>query len=112
MNLKERLPHISHEMYSQALAGAFRQKWQECKPVERMLRVKELEQIPKLMELYQGYTRWEWRFGETPTFTNGIEHKFDWALVDLELNVEKGRITNGRAWSDCLVPTFIDELNE
>lgn len=24
MNLKERLPHISHEMYSQALAGAFR----------------------------------------------------------------------------------------
>ena len=24
MNLRERLPHISHEMYSQSLAGAFR----------------------------------------------------------------------------------------
>jgi len=33
-------------------------------------------------------------------------------LVDLELNVEKGVITRGRAWSDCLVPTFIDSLNE
>ena len=33
-------------------------------------------------------------------------------MVDLELNVEKGVITRGRAWSDCLVPTFIDSLNE
>lgn len=64
------------------------------------------------MEIYEGYKRWDWRFGETPTFTNSFERKFDWALVDLELNVEKGRITRGRACSDCLVPTFIDELNE
>ena len=64
------------------------------------------------MEIYEGYKKWEWRFGETPEFKNGIEKKFDWALVDLEFNVEKGVITKGKVYSDCLIPVFIDELNE
>ncbi len=76
-----------------------------------MLRVSDLEKIDKLMEIYEGYKKWEWRFGETPQFTNSIEKKFDWALIDLEFNVEKGRITKGKVYSDCLVPNFIDEIN-
>ena len=32
--------------------------------------------------------------------------------MDLEFNVEKGVITKGKVYSDCLVPSFIDELNE
>lgn len=63
------------------------------------------------MELYEGYKRWEWRFGETPTFTNSIEKKFDWAMMDVEFSVERGVIKKGVCYSDCLLPTFIDELN-
>ena len=111
MNIKERIPHVNHELYSQALAGAFRQKWTGRKSNEKMLRVSDLEKIDKLMEIYEGYKKWEWRFGETPQFTNSIEKKFDWALIDLEFNVEKGRITKGKVYSDCLVPNFIDEIN-
>jgi lipoate-protein ligase A len=111
MNIKERIPHVNHEFYSQALAGAFRQKWTGRKSNEKMLRVSDLEKIDKLMEIYEGYKKWEWRFGETPQFTNSIEKKFDWALIDLEFNVEKGRITKGKVYSDCLVPNFIDEIN-
>ena len=37
--------------------------------------------------------------------------KFDWALLDFMFNVEKGKITGGRVFSDCLTPNFIDELN-
>lgn len=77
-----------------------------------MLRVSELTQHEKLNEIYESYKKWEWRFGETPSFTNGIEKKFDWALIDMEMNVEKGKITRGRVYSDCLVPVFIDSLNE
>jgi len=112
LNIKERVPDVSHEMFSQSLAGAFRQKWNNMRPKERMLRVSDLHKIDKLMEIYEGYKRWDWRFGETPHFTNSIEKKFDWALVDLEFNVEKGLITKGKVFSDCLIPTFIDELNE
>lgn len=77
-----------------------------------MLTIHELQKIDKLMEIYEGYKRWEWRFGETPQFTNQIEKKFDWAMMDIEMNVEKGKITKGVCYSDCLVPVFIDELNE
>lgn len=28
------------------------------------------------------------------------------------MNAEKGVITNGRCYTDCLVPNFIDELND
>ena len=40
-----------------------------------------------------------------------MEHKFDWALVDVQFTVEKGKITEGKVFSDCLVPVFIDALN-
>ena len=71
-----------------------------------------MRKIPKLMEMFDASSEWDWRFGETPNFTNSIEHKFDWALVDVQFNVEKGKIVNGQVYSDCLVPVFIDALNE
>jgi lipoate-protein ligase A len=69
LNLRERLPDVSHEMFCQTLAGAFRQKWiptnmgQERRVNEKLLTFNELSKIPKLMDLYEGYKRWEWRFG-------------------------------------------------
>ena len=32
--------------------------------------------------------------------------------MDVEFNVEKGKITAGKVYSDCLIPQFIDELND
>jgi hypothetical protein len=29
-----------------------------------------MSEIPELMQIYEGYSKWEWRFGETPKFTN------------------------------------------
>lgn len=111
LNLKEIVPDISHEMYCQATAGAFRQKWQGRAVNERLLTVSELEKVPKLMQIYEASKKWEWRFGETPSFTNQIETKLDWAMLDIEFQVEKGVIKGGVCYSDCLVPAFIDELN-
>ena len=84
----------------------------EFKVNERILKVSDLERISKLKDIYEGYKRWDWRFGETPQFTNQIEKKFDWAMMDIEFNVEKGVIKSGVCFSDCLIPAFIDELNE
>ena len=92
MNLKERIPDITHDKFCSALADSFKHKWSTHTPHERILTVSDLNRIPKLRELYENYSKWEWRFGETPKFTNGIEKKFDWAMVDIEFNVEKGRI--------------------
>lgn len=54
-----------------------------------------MRQIPELMEIYKQAEDWNWRFGETPNFSNSFEHKFSWALVDIQFNVEKGKIVAG-----------------
>ena len=64
------------------------------------------------MEIYDSYSQWEWRFGETPNFTNSLEKKFPWALIDIQFNVSNGKINEGKVFSDCLVPAFIEMLNE
>jgi hypothetical protein len=33
-------------------------------------------------------------------------------MIDIEFSVEKGVIKSGVCYSDCLLPAFIDELNE
>ena len=78
----------------------------------RVLTVAELEKIPKLMEIYKNYDDWNWRFGLTPDFKNSIEKKFQWALVDFQCNVEKGVIVDGKVFSDCLVPSYIEAINQ
>jgi len=30
------------------------------------LREYDLREIPELKQIYEGYSKWEWRFGETP----------------------------------------------
>lgn len=52
-----------------------------------VLSEEKLRQIPELMKIYEGYSEWDWRFGQTPQFTNQIEHKFQWALVDAHFDV-------------------------
>jgi len=55
---------------------------------------------------------WDWRFGKSPKFTNSIEAKLSWAMVDINFEVEKGQIISGKVWSDALVPDLIDLINE
>lgn len=115
VNLAEVNPSINHETFCAAVEQAFVAKWSaehEAKANIVELEVEEVQQIPRLMEAYNASTTWDWRFGQTPSFTNNIEKKFDWALMDFHFDVSKGVITRGQCFSDCLVPPYIDAINE
>ena len=112
MNLTEANPNINHNSFCEELQKAFEQKWAPIPVNSTLLTENDMQKIPKLMELYEESSKWEWRFGTTPDFSNSMEHKFAWALVDVQFNVEKGKIVKGQVFSDCLVPAFIDALNE
>ena len=71
-----------------------------------------MEKIEEIMKIYQDTSNWDWRFGKTPEFTNNLETKLDWAWLDIYVKVVKGSIVSGQVYSDCLIPTFIDDLNE
>ena len=41
-----------------------------------------------------------------------LNFRFKWGLVDINFNVREGEIKSGKVFSDCLVPEFIDIINE
>lgn len=112
LNLSEVAPAIDHSGFCDAAASAFEAKWAGQAASRRVLATSDLERIPELMEIYARYSKWEWRFGASPSFSHSLERKFDWALVDVHVDVAKGLVTGGRVYSDCLVPPLIDALNE
>ena len=112
MNLCEANPALDHASFCSALQEEFIKKWSPLPVNSTVLTETEMRKIPELMEIFEASSDWDWRFGQTPDFKNSLEHKFDWALVDIQFNVEKGKIVKGQVFSDCLVPVFIDALNE
>lgn len=57
-------------------------------------------------------TSWDWLYGNTPEFSNSLEHKFVWGLIDLSLNVINGRLTNAQIFSDTLDEHFIESIRD
>ena len=112
MNLNEVSPEITYDSFVDSLEEAFTEKWAGMKVNKTVISEADLRKIDKIAELYESTNDWDWRFGQTPDFTNSIEHKFDWAHVDVMFNVEGGVIVEGKVFSDCLIPGFIDELNK
>jgi lipoate-protein ligase A len=55
---------------------------------------------------------WEWLYQYTPQFTNNIEEKFTWGLMDIYFDVHQGLVKSGRVFSDCLHPELIESLND
>ena len=95
MNLQEVNPAIEHEGFCDAIEEAFIKKWGATTVNRRTLKVEDLEKIPELMKIYKESSEWSWRFGQTPEFSNSLEKKFSWALVDVQFDVEGGYIVRG-----------------
>lgn len=55
---------------------------------------------------------WDWLYGCSPIFSNSLEYKFNWGLIDLSLNVESGIINSFDLHSDCLDTDFITNIKE
>ena len=51
-----------------------------------------LKQRPNIDKLFKEYSGHEWLYQNTPNFTNNIETRFDWGIMDVYFHVEKGII--------------------
>lgn len=45
------------------------------------LDLEELKTIPKINEYYEKIQDWNWRYGNTPEFSNYIETRFPWGTL-------------------------------
>lgn len=62
---------------------------------------------PEFQKILSQLTDWEWRFGRTPQFSHTLEKKFDWGLVEVNLDVKDGVIRSTKIFSDCLIPDIV-----
>lgn len=46
------------------------------------------------------YSTWEWNYGASPAFAAAASHKYDFGLVDVRMNVVRGRIKGIRIFGD------------
>lgn len=63
-------------------------------------------------ELYKKYASWDWIYGREFEFQYEISERFDWGQVDIQFQVDSGRIAEAAAYSDSLKPEVIQRLPE
>ena len=110
VNLTTLKEDIAHDNISEAMFESFKNQYDWCEPSFETID-DPLSVSPHVQEFYDQITNRNWLYGETPQFTYNIETRFDWGIVDIFFQVEKGSIIGGKAYSDCLVPELIDYIN-
>ena len=77
---------------------------------EYVLSDEDWEKINKLSE--EKYQTWEWNYGKNPKYNYNVSHKFDAGLLDVRLNVKKGRIENAKIFGDFFGVGEVDVIEE
>jgi len=114
LNLKERVPNLSHETWSESLINSFL-AYYGCGRQEVSIETVNQDLLSSLSDVRQVYNElkaWEWRFGKTPDFTHNLETRFDFGLFDFYIQSENGLIKDVKIFSDCLYPVLIETLME
>ncbi|OWZ85042.1 lipoate--protein ligase [Natranaerobius trueperi] len=77
---------------------------------EYVLTDKELEDVYKRAE--EKFSKWDWNWGESPKFEISKTDKFSCGLINVKLNVKKGKIIDCKIYGDFFTRRDISELEE
>jgi len=83
---------MNHDKLCSGLETAFMNYYKDCENFRTFYDYKVLEKIPKINQLYNELKSNEWLYSITPKFTNNLETRFDWGVVDFYFQVEKCKI--------------------
>lgn len=108
-NLSEYKPELSVDEMKGALIEAFEEiygksdrTWNDVDWIDRGM----------LLRLYEKYSSWDWRYGETPEFDIELSERFQWGGIEMGLKLENGRINKACVYSDAMDEEFIGMLPE
>ncbi len=107
-NLRELNPDVTVRDMCKALESGFG----ECYGEYTKMSQKELNR-DELLEIYEDFSSWEWRYGKTPGCKISLEHKFDWGEVQIGENLEEMYIRDLEVYTDALdveLPALLKKL--
>jgi lipoate-protein ligase A len=92
-NLIDVNPAINTQSWEDQLIKEFTKRQTET--VE-LVRIKQdtLFTIDHIKKEHDFLTSWDWLYQYSPDFSNNVEKKFNWGLVDVYMKVEGGKIMN------------------
>lgn len=98
VNLQELNPQATVPALSQALAQAFSQVY--GLPLQRMTKNQLAE--PAIEDLARKNRSWDWCFGRKLAFAFDWEERFPWGSVQIQLDVDAGRIGQAQVYTDAM----------
>jgi lipoyltransferase and lipoate-protein ligase len=108
-NLSEIRPDLRHDMIVPAMIAAFEKFYGSIAEVES-LTMESLQKIPELKEQYDSLSSWDWLYGNTLEFSHKMDDYLSLGFFDFQFKVEDGLIKHLEIFTDCLYPTFMEEL--
>lgn len=112
INLKELKPDLTIEKMKEAMADSFKRFYIDEYGLKGEPEVEQIDPAKRdeLKELYQKYSSWEWRFGQTPEFDISFENRFSWGGIEMCFNLKRGLIEDAVIYSDAMDSRLIQEL--
>lgn len=110
VNLMDIDPKINVDKIIKAFIIAYDKRY-EFSEIEYFNKDK-INDNPEIMEKVNRYKSWDWVYGESPKSNMYFEEKFDWGIIDLELNVESGTIQNAKIYTDSIINDNFNELSK
>lgn len=70
----------------------------------------EINAPHEVLSLYQKYSSWSWRMGETPQFNASYETRFSWGCFEASFTASKGIIENIEIYTDAMDAELSEQL--
>ena len=96
-NLIDYNPGLTIEQLKKALKETFEEVYGH---ESRIIKEEELDR-QAVLELYEKYASWDWVYGRQFEFQYEISERFCWGQVDIQFQVDSGRITDVEVFISC-----------
>lgn len=105
-NLRDYNQDLTLDQLKKALKETFEEVY---KHKRRVIKEDELDR-EAVQQLYEKYSSWDWVYGKKFEFQYEVSERFDWGQIDIQFQVENGKITDVVFYSDSLKPEVIQNL--
>lgn len=111
MNLAEIDADITHQKVCNALVNHFFNYYGEQVKAE-IISPTNLPDLPGFIDTYAKQSSWEWNFGQAPAFSHILETRFAWGGVELYFDIDKGKISASKIYTDSLEPSPLELFSQ
>jgi lipoate-protein ligase A len=108
-NLNEWVHDIDHARVCKAVSEAFFE-WYGARVEPEVISPDVFPDLPGFAEQFEKQRSWDWNFGKAPDFSHELSERFVWGGVEVYFDIEKGRISRARLYTDSLNPAPLHDF--